>query len=66
METAYLYLGLSGLLTLLLWAPYIWAQVFLLARLGHAIFYILGVPYLRTPVYPISWAAVLMIGAQLR
>ena len=134
METAYLYLGLSGLLTLLLWTPYIlarmvvwglptflnnypdgypavqpepplwaqrahrahlnmvetmpafiavvlaagaladsagaaavgqWAQVFFLARVGHAVVYMLGIPYLRTPVYLVSWAAVLMIGAQL-
>ncbi len=132
METAYLYLGLSGLLTVLLWVPYIlaraitwgiptflnnypdgfpkeqpepplwaqraqrahlnmvetmpafiavviaagalapqsayaslsmWAQVFFLARLGHAVVYTLGIPYLRTPVYLVSWAAVLMIGA---
>ena len=132
METAYFYLGLSGLLTVLLWAPYIlaraitwgiptflhnypegfpkeqpepplwaqraqrahlnmvetlpafiavvfaagtlapqsayssvsmWAQVFFLARVGHAIVYTLGIPYLRTPVYLVSWAAVLMIGA---
>ena len=134
METAYIYLGLSGLLTVLLWTPYIlarlfvwglptflsnypdgfpaqqpepplwaqraqrahlnlvetlpafaavvlavgllkgeaagatvalWAQVFFFARLGHALVYTLGVPYLRTPVYLVSWAAVLMIGAQV-
>lgn len=134
METAYLYLGLSGLLAVLLWTPYIlarvfvwglpaflnnypegfparqpepplwaqraqrahlnmvetlpafvavvlaagllqgeaagatvalWAQVFFFARLAHALVYTLGLPYLRTPVYLVSWAAVLVIGAQV-
>ena len=134
METAYFYLGLSGMLCVLLWTPYIlsramtwgipaflnnypegfpkvqpeeplwalraqrahlnlvetlpafaavvvaagsfasaaayetisvWAQVFFLARLGHALVYILGIPYLRTPVYLVSWAAVLMIGSTI-
>ena len=133
METAYLYLALSGMLTLLLWTPYIlarvfvwglptflsnypegfpaqapepplWAQraqrahlnmvetlpalvavivaatwlvgdaggpligtltqVFFFARLGHAIVYTLGIPYLRTPVYLVSWTCVLAIGWQ--
>lgn len=131
METAYFYLGLSGMLTVLLWTPYIlarvfvwglptflnnypegfpatqpepplWAQraqrahlnmvetmpafiavviaaallasdvnagligalaqVFFIARLAYAAVYILGIPYLRTPVYLISWAAILAIG----
>jgi len=39
-----------------------WAQIFFLARVGHALVYTLGVPYLRTPVYLVSWAAVLMVG----
>ena len=39
-----------------------WAQVFFVARLAHAIVYTLGVPYLRTPVYLVSWLAILMIG----
>ena len=133
METTYFYLAASGLLTVLLWTPYIlarmfvwgvptflnnypanypaeepvpplwaqrakrahlnlvetmpafiavalaaaalapenayatigqWAAVFFFARLAHAVVYILGVPYLRTPTYLISWAAVLMIGVQ--
>ncbi len=132
MEQAYFYLALSGVLTVLLWTPYIlarvfvwglptflnnypegypateptpplwaerakrahlnmvetmpafvavvlgagllagdtagaeigfWAQIFFLARVGHALVYTLGVPFLRTPVYLVSWAAVLMIGA---
>ena len=134
METAYIYLGLSGLLTVLLWTPYIlsraitwgiptflnnypegfpkeqpepplwaqrsqrahlnmvetlpafaavviaagnlapvtafpsiatWAQIFFLARVVHAVVYTLGVPYLRTPVYLVSWAAILVIGSTI-
>lgn len=134
METAYLYLGLSGILTALLWTPYIlsraitwgiptfvnnypenypkeqpepplwaqrsqrahlnmvetmpafiavvlaagtlaasssyegiamWAQVFFFARIAHAVVYTLGIPYVRTPVYLVSWAAVLMIGVNV-
>ena len=133
METTYIYLAASGVLTLLLWSPYIlsrmlswgiptflnnyppnypaeeptpplWAQrakrahlnlvetlpalvavviaaasiapatsyatinqfaaIFFFARLVHAAVYILGVPYLRTPSYLVSWAAVLVIGYQ--
>jgi len=40
----------------------LWTQIFLAARLVHAPVYILGIPYLRTPVYLVSWAAILMIG----
>ncbi|WP_108788997.1 MAPEG family protein [Erythrobacter sp. Alg231-14] len=134
METAYYYLALSGLLTVLLWTPYItarmfiwgipsflhnypegfparepetplwverskrahlnmietmpafiavvvaagllgdganaqtvgtWAQVFFFARVLHAIVYTLGIPGLRTPVYLVSWASILVIGAQV-
>lgn len=135
METAYHYLALSGLLTILLWTPYIvarlftwglptflnnypegfpakqpepplwaqraqrahlnmvetmpafiavvlaaayfaqtktgiegtvahWAMIFFFARVAHAVVYILGIPFLRTPVYLVSWLAVLVIGAQ--
>ena len=133
MDTAYLYLALSGMLTVLLWTPYIlarvfvwglptflnnypegfpatqpepplwaqraqrahlnmvetmpafiavvaaagfladaaagdaiglWAQIFFFARLAHAAVYTLGLAYLRTPVYLVSWAAILVIGAQ--
>jgi len=42
-----------------------WAAVFFHARVLHAIVYIAGVPYLRTPVYLVSWAAILMIGAEV-
>lgn len=134
METAYFYLGLSGMLAVLMWTPYIlsraitwgipqflhnypdkypqvtpemplwaarsqrahmnmvetlpafasvvlaagylapqtmhadvamWAQTFFFARIAHAIVYTLGIPYLRTPVYLVSWAAILIIGATI-
>ena len=42
----------------------LWAQIFFFARLAHAAVYTLGLPYLRTPVYLVSWAAILVIGAQ--
>ncbi|MEP3467571.1 MAG: MAPEG family protein [Parasphingorhabdus sp.] len=42
-----------------------WAKVFFFARIAHAIVYTLGIPGLRTPVYLISWASILMIGAQI-
>lgn len=133
METAYFYLALSGMLTVLLWTPYIlarmvswgiptflnnypkgfpaeqpepplwaqrshrahlnmvetmpafiavvlaagyllqsggevvamWAQVFFFTRVIHAVVYTLGIPFLRTPAYLISWVAILMIGVQI-
>ena len=134
METAYTYLALSGMLTLLLWTPYIlarvfvwglptfinnypegfpakapepplWAQraqrahlnmvetlpalvavivaaswlasdaqgsligtltqVFFFSRVAHAIVYTAGIPFLRTPVYLVSWASILAIGLQV-
>lgn len=40
------------------------AAVFFWARVVHAVVYTLGVPYVRTPVYLVSWAAVLAIGFQ--
>jgi uncharacterized MAPEG superfamily protein len=129
MQTAYYYLVLSGMLTVLLWTPYIlsrmvtwglagflnsypkdipaqpawaeraqrvhlnmvetmpafiavvvgagylvadtagnsigeWAAVFFFARVVHAIVFSLAIPYLRTPTYLVSWAAILIIGAQ--
>ena len=134
METMYFYLALSGVLTILLWTPYIlarvfiwgiptflnnypdgypatqpetplwvkrsqrahlnmietmpafiavvisagflataaditviemWAMVFFYSRIVHAIVYTLGVPYLRTPSYLVSWMSILMIGAAI-
>ena len=134
METAYIFLGLSGMLTVLLWTPYIvsrlfvwgpvtfitnypegfpatqpepplwaqrahrahlnmvetmpafiavvlaagflvgdtagdavglWARVFFFSRVVHFVVYTLGIPFVRTPVYLVSWAAILMIGATI-
>ena len=134
MNEAYLYLALSGALTILLWTPYIaaraivwgiptflnnypegypakepnmplwadrakrahlnmvetmpafiavivaaqflasddfvasvgmWAQVFFFARIAHAVSYIAGIPYLRTPTYLVSWFAILAIAFQV-
>lgn len=39
-----------------------WAEVFFISRIAYAIVYIAGLPYLRTPVYLIGWASILMIG----
>ena len=130
MDTAYLYLALSGVLTILMWTPYIvarlfvwgpltfltnypenfpreeptpplWAErakrahlnmvetmpafiavivsadyligdsaglyigalakAFFFARVAHAIVYTLGIPALRTPIYLVSWACILLI-----
>lgn len=38
-----------------------WAAVFFYARVAHAVVYLTGVPYLRTPVYLVSWFAILSI-----
>ncbi len=42
-------------------AANIWAAVFFFARILHAVVYITGIPYLRTPVYLVSWFAILAI-----
>ena len=42
-----------------------WAMVFYYARVVHYIVYSLGIPYLRTPAYLVSWAAILAIGFQV-
>lgn len=42
-----------------------WAMVFYYARVVHYIVYSLGIPYLRTPAYLVSWAAILAIGIQV-
>ena len=42
----------------------VWAQIFFFARMLHAIVYTLGLPAMRTPVYLVSWFAILMIAAQ--
>ncbi len=42
-----------------------WAAIFFAARVAYAVVYILGIPYLRTPVYLVSWAAILVIGGAI-
>ncbi len=42
-----------------------WAAVFYYARVVHYIVYSLGLPYLRTPSYLVSWAAILAVGVQV-
>ena len=52
----------AGLLTRgTLTAVNLWAAIFFYARVGHAFVYIAGLPYLRTPVYLVSWFAILAI-----
>jgi len=41
-----------------------WCSVFFWARIAHAVVYILGIPFVRTPVYLASWLSILMIAAQ--
>ena len=40
-----------------------WCAVFFWARVAHAVFYILGVPFVRTPIYLLSWLSILVIAA---
>lgn len=42
-----------------------WAAIFFWARVSHAVVYILGVPYLRTPVYLVSWFSILAIASTI-
>ncbi len=42
-----------------------WCAVFFWARVVHAVVYILGAPYLRTPVYLVSWASILAIAVHV-
>jgi len=42
-----------------------WAKIFFFARIAHALVYIFAIPGLRTPAYLVSWAAILVIGAQV-
>ena len=36
-----------------------WSEVFFWSRLLHAVVYTLGIPFLRTPVYLVSWFSIL-------
>jgi len=40
-----------------------WCAVFFWARIAYSIVYILGIPYLRTPSYLVSWLSILVIAA---
>jgi len=40
-----------------------WVKVFFFARIAYSVIYILGIPYLRTPSYLVSWFAILAIAA---
>lgn len=42
-----------------------WAQIFFFSRIIYTVVFILGVSYLRTPTYLISWFSILMIGATI-
>lgn len=39
-----------------------WAMIFFCARIAYSVIYWLGIPFLRTPAYLVSWASILMIG----
>lgn len=41
------------------------AMVFFLSRLLYALVYTLGLPGLRTPVYLVSWGAIVFMGVKL-
>lgn len=41
-----------------------WCTIFFWARVVHAVIYIAGIPYLRTPVYLVSWFSILAIAAK--
>lgn len=43
----------------------IWGALFFYSRILHAIVYILAIPYLRTPVYLVSWFAILALAYQI-
>lgn len=40
-----------------------WCKVFFYARIVHLTTYTFGIPYLRTPPYLVSWAAILIIAS---
>lgn len=41
-----------------------WSAIFFWSRIAHAGVYILGIPYVRTPVYLLSWLAILAIAVK--
>lgn len=56
-------LGSSNLVTTGVETIASWCAIFFWARVAHAVVYILGIPYLRTPVYLVSWFAILAIAS---
>jgi uncharacterized MAPEG superfamily protein len=43
----------------------LWAAVFFFARVAYSMIYIVGVPFLRTPSYLVSWFAILAMAFPL-
>lgn len=43
----------------------LWAQVFFFSRIAHFVVYTLGVPAVRTPIYLVSWASILLIAKEV-
>ncbi len=41
------------------------AQVYFFARAAHFIIYVAAVPWLRTPIYLVSWACQIVLGGRL-
>ena len=41
------------------------AQVYFLARAAHYVIYVLAIPWLRTPVYLVSWGCQILLGGSL-
>ena len=54
---------LSGSETALINAVAGWSGVFVAARCVYAVVYILGIPFLRTPVYLVSWFSILAMAS---
>lgn len=40
-----------------------WSAIFFWARVGYSAVYIMGIPFVRTPVYLVSWLSILAIGS---
>lgn len=41
------------------------AAIFFFARVAHAVFYTMGIPYLRTPAFAVSWLVCLYLLGQV-
>lgn len=42
-----------------------WAQIFFYSRVVYSLVYLLGIPFLRTPTYLVSWLSILVIAFQI-